>query len=190
MRLCSIPDCERPHDAKGLCKMHSKRKERGLPLDNSPIPTRAKKGDIMSFVSSVVMRSDDRETCLPWPFGRTNGGYGQSRYVCELQNGPPPSTAHQASHSCGKGNEGCVNRFHLRWKLPSDNCLEKVEHGTIVRGGSMHSAILTEDKVLIIKEMRGKLSIARLAKVFDVGHSTVQQIQSGKKWGWVSPHRE
>lgn len=32
-RACSVPGCERPHEARGLCSRHYQRQREGIPLD-------------------------------------------------------------------------------------------------------------------------------------------------------------
>src|SRR5258708_1433259 len=73
--------------------------------------------------------------CLIWPFARKGGGYAQigsdgillHRLMCEYRNGPAPTSEHYATHSCGRGHEGCINPNHLRWRTPAQNQLERYE---------------------------------------------------------------
>lgn len=53
-----------------------------------------------------------------------------ARMVCEEVNGPPPTPAHQAAHSCGKGHLGCITPQHLRWATQVENEADKLIHGT------------------------------------------------------------
>lgn len=190
-RICDIVGCNKPHEAHGYCKMHYRRSERGLPMTAKTLP-----GEPMDYLENVCLSYDDKDACLTWPFARIRG-YGSlaidgdnvyvSRYICEKTHGPPPSPGHYAAHSCNKGHLGCVSRFHVDWKTPSENSLDKNDAGTMIRGTKMHGAILDEDKVIVIRAMKGRLSISKLAKMFGIGHSTVWSVQSGKKWAWLDP---
>lgn len=72
------------------------------------------------------------DNCLTWPFARDSRvgrgllGHESRRYwahrlMCILAHGEPPTPKHQASHTCGRGHEGCVNPRHLEWKTNSEN---------------------------------------------------------------------
>ena len=63
--------------------------------------------------------------CLTWPFHTGKDGYGRvhppgggtlttaSRQMCLMVHGEPPSRRHEAAHSCGRGDQGCVSPAHL-----------------------------------------------------------------------------
>jgi hypothetical protein len=78
--------------------------------------------------------------CLDWPFAATKAGYAKitiwhrqeqvARRVCEEVHGPPPTPEHHAAHSCGRGHLGCISPAHVRWATPSENLLERRNHGT------------------------------------------------------------
>lgn len=66
--------------------------------------------------------------CLIWPFAREGrvgrgmlGHNGKSawahRLMCEMVRGPAPIDKPQAAHSCGNGDQGCVNPRHLSWAM-------------------------------------------------------------------------
>jgi len=131
--VCSIPDCGKPHMARGWCQKHYFRFRRhGDPLGGAI-------GDARRYFEEVILNYDGDE-CLPWPFSTADCGYGRiriggrkqvvSRAVCERVNGPPPTPAHEAAHSCGKGHEGCCTKRHLRWATRTENQAERVAHGT------------------------------------------------------------
>lgn len=141
---------------------------------------------------SVLMRwvRDHRDYaldyCLIWPFSRARSGYGSTsrdgkvfyihRYMCEYRNGPSPSPAHHAAHSCGRGQDGCVNPLHLSWKTNSENQLDRREHGANVPG-----ALTPEQVVEIIAGQDTELAAAA-AHRFGVSETTVRQIRASKIW--------
>jgi hypothetical protein len=134
--------------------------------------------------------------CLQWPFGRTVSGYGAlkkpngqsttaARMMCEMAHGPAPSPKHEAAHSCGKGDEGCVNPKHLRWATTIENHADKVEHGTLLRGTALKHSKLTEDDVREIRRSSQSLSTRQMAERFGVSHSTITRTQRRECWAWL-----
>lgn len=161
------------------------------PTDQT-IRKRQPNGSLLKFVLENVMPSETSE-CIIWPFGKNAQGYGQMRYkgkqsrphrvVCQLAHGDPVSDDLEAAHSCG--NRLCVNPAHLSWKTHATNELDKVAHGTIVRGESSNFAKLTESQVLEIKKLGGSMPQAKLARMFGIGQQQVSRILSGKRWAWL-----
>ncbi len=152
------------------------------------------KGLLHRFFEHVVLpyKGDD---CLIWPFGRIKNGYpvfgrraGATRYLhracCAVVNGQPPTSKHEAAHTCGKGHLGCVTPSHLAWKTPTENQADRVEHGTTNRGERQGSHKLTEDDVDAILMFEGHELQRVTAERFGIGKSHISQIRSGKVWGW------
>lgn len=132
----------------------------------------------------------DGAGCLIWPMSRDTRGYGQvcvgsgkvrkaSRVMCELVNGPVPSRKHEASHSCGRGNKGCVHPRHLRWQTASENQREAVKHGTHGRGYGRRGK-LSATAVATIKG--SKLSNYQLGDFYGVHAETIAKIRRGETW--------
>jgi len=124
--------------------------------------------------------------CLMWPFSRVRNGYGHvgylgklvyaHRFMCELVNGPPPTPEHHASHSCGKGRQGCVNPRHLEWKTASENHLERRRHGTAATSIWGAKGKLSRDTVEAIRRLEGLTTNMELARRFDVSVDTIRRI--------------
>lgn len=119
------------------------------------------------------------DECLIWPFskgpwygqfGHESKTYYAHRYMCELINGPPPTPAHEASHSCGNGRKACVHPKHLSWKTHSGNQLDRRAHGTTATGIPKFTPEMDSQ----IKEMRKTMTLMEIAKIFGVTHSTIQ----------------
>lgn len=134
----------------------------------------------------------DGDDCLIWPFS-TSRGYGHlgiggkvrkaHRVLCEIVYGPPPTPKHEAAHSCGRGDQGCVNRKHLSWKTRSGNQRDRRKHGTqriCAPGTSRHK--LTATDVAEIRQRKGSATVSELAKKFRVDRSTIRQIHLNKIW--------
>lgn len=186
-RICCIPGCGKPHDSKGYCKTHYLRMRR----HGDPLKTVNGKG--VEYLLNVVMNYDG-EDCLPWPFGRTGKGRGQIRYngrdwyvhrlVCILAHGEPPTPDHLATHRCGNGHLGCVNKHHLVWGTHGDNRTDVSLHAELPDRNTL-SVKLSREKVRQIRTLRGKLSVKAIAKQFGVSHATISDIFAGRTWSWL-----
>jgi hypothetical protein len=129
----------------------------------------------------------DREFCLIWPLSRAQNGYPTCgangairphRIMCERRHGPAPSEHHQAAHSCGNGHLGCVNMWHLNWRTPSENQLERFDQ----QGSPRPRWRLTVEQVDEIRAMKGRERTVDTAVRFQVSEANIRQIQSGKTW--------
>lgn len=122
--------------------------------------------------------------CLIWPFSRIWDGYGTfgylgkhyyaHRFMCELVNGPAPPDKTYASHNCGKGHYGCVNRNHLEWKTPTDNQLDRAKHGTKAKGVTGRLATFSESQVLGMRALKGILTQTENAIWHNTTRSTIR----------------
>jgi len=103
------------------------------------------------------------DDCVYWPFclegrvGRGMVGYLGKRYwahrlMCEMAHGPAPVDKPQAAHSCGYGNEGCINPRHLYWANNSQNQLQRYAQGRGNPNARGPSGMFTKSQ---IAEMRG-----------------------------------
>ena len=126
-----------------------------------------------------------KDWCLLWPFGRIQSGYAGfgrpwravHRVICEAHNGPPPSDKHQATHSCGRGHDACVNRWHLSWKTNAQNQEERYQHS-----GPTPRCKLTPEKVIEIKGLKDLMPVDEIAAHFGVIPLTIHRIHAGKLW--------
>lgn len=188
--LCSIPECGSPVSARGWCHAHYTRWRKY----DDPLAGGTKHGDPINFYRTVVLPFDGNE-CLVWPF-QTNDGYGQialdgsnrsvSRMLCEEMYGPPPTPKHEAAHSCGKGDQGCVAKGHLSWKTPKENSADKIIHGTTNRGERSPTAKITNKQALEIRRLCAQgVKQTTLADQFGVYRSTISRIVSGERWAWL-----
>ncbi|MFZ0270987.1 MAG: hypothetical protein WAL34_03970 [Acidobacteriaceae bacterium] len=136
------------------------------------------------------------DDCLRWPFHIGKDGYGRvhyragplttaSRLMCTTAHGEPPSKKHEAAHSCGKGDQGCVNPNHIYWATSARNHADKIVHGTTNRGERQGRSRLTEADVLEIRQMLGLRTQKEIAHAFGVDESHIAHIKRGKAWGWL-----
>lgn len=191
MDLCAIPGCGKPSKTRGWCHKHYMR----WWYTGDTKTTNAPNGARQKFIDEVALpyQGDD---CLIWPYSRDRKGYAAClpygdryvrahRIICELVNGPPPDSVHQASHSCGEGYRGCVNPRHLEWKTPKDNTADKKRHGTAQRGEMMPTAKLTETDVRDIRRLALSMKQVDIARKYGVSRDAVSDIIHRVRWNHV-----
>lgn len=186
--VCSIDGCGRRVNSNDLCIRHYHRWHRyGDPLGGGGY----RDGERLRFFEQAKEYLGDE--CLIWPYGASNGrAYiphpktrvtsQVNRLLCEHAYGPPPTPDHQAAHSCGKGQLGCIARNHLRWATPKENNDDKKIHGTVLRGEAVPGAKLSEAKVIEIRKLWPEVSPRELGERFGVHATTILQIVRGKIW--------
>lgn len=193
MTFCAFPGCDNPPSqkaAKGLCNSHYWQLHKGRPLTALSY----RRNRRVPWLEAHVGYTADE--CLIWPFSRQQDGRAggvkvngknvmAARVMCEMAHGKPPSPDHEAAHSCGKGNEGCINPSHLRWATPVENKADMIEHGTRIRGEKHWNARLTEGAVLAIREFAHTMSKPAIASMFDIETYDVTRILRGDRWGHI-----
>lgn len=191
-RICTIPDCGKPHMAKGYCNSHYlKLYTKGDPLWSPP---KKKCVEAMEFIDDVVMNQHDTG-CLHWPFMTNPQGYARiqidgkqkmvSRIVCDRVKGAPPSPHHEAAHSCGNGHLGCVSKWHLSWKTSKENKDDQVIHGTRLKGEKIPASKLTEHDVRKIISLKDEVRNKDLSAMFGVAPATISGITKRHQWKWI-----
>jgi hypothetical protein len=147
-----------------------------------------KKLAIAQFLEAAI--ADGADECLFWPFVRHSKGYGRAyiggrniyahRYICEKCWGPAPADKPLATHSCGRGAEGCIAPHHLKWGSAADNSADMIAHGHSGRGRIPSSAKLDAESARAIRNASG--SYRTIARRFGVHSSTVSRIKTGEAW--------
>lgn len=188
-RLCSVEGCSKQVLKRGWCSTHYWRWRRnGDPLAVSRGPAR-------TFYDEVVLVFEG-EDCLIWPYAKDKAGYAQMgvdghkrsvhRILCIAVLGDPPTNAHQAAHTCGRGHEGCVSKKHLAWKTPLENTADQVVHGTRVRGERQYRAKMTEAQVRAVLANKDGCTQRELASRYGVKPSAISKIMRGLNWAYLS----
>jgi hypothetical protein len=141
-----------------------------------------------------VDRSGCPGACHEWTAYRNKGGYGQFNIegrmypahriqwtITNHQDIPPGMLV---CHSCD--NPSCVNPNHLWLGTNADNTRDKVEKGraAYAAGEANGSAILTEDKVRMIREeyALGGITCKALAAKYGVSMNTISLTINRKIW--------
>lgn len=152
-------------------------------------------GGVNWLKARVAYQGDD---CLTWPLACDSHGYGivgagngrvrkAHRVMCELAHGNPPTPQHEAAHSCGCGNKGCVNPRHLSWKTRSENAFDTVRHGAHWRAGKQTPRYkLTAEQVAEIRALKGFLTQVELGVIYGVSHRNIGKILRGVTWRKVA----
>jgi hypothetical protein len=188
MKICSVEGCERKHYCKSFCSKHYQN------WFTHGDPLHAEKNSIHGWM--IRHANHESDECLWWPFSRLANGYPTvkvadgrkriaSRVMCEMAHGMPPSDGMDCAHSCGNGNNACVNPRHLRWATRIDNCHDKYDHGTHLEGEDAPWSILTEDDVRYILNKKASGGPTALAERFGVSKWTIYKIRQRKIWRHV-----
>lgn len=186
-KICSIPSCGKKIKARGWCAAHWKQwKKYGDPSGHY-------RSKLIEFMEKA--KSYDGEECLIWPYGKTQFGHGKvwingkmntvHRIICEATNGPSGSSKIHCRHICGNGNIGCVSPKHLKWGTASENYEDSVFHGTSCLGERHGNAKLTNEKVLEIRGLIGKMKQFEIAKKYGISRQCVRQIRERETWAWL-----
>lgn len=123
--------------------------------------------------------------CLIWPFGRdrregratmhVDGKHGLAhRVMCEMICGPAPADKPQATHSCGNGDQGCVNPRHLAWGDNSDNQHQRYAHGRPNTNANGNRSQFTPEQIETIRAQWGEFTQEKLAEMYGVSIPTIQ----------------
>jgi hypothetical protein len=142
------------------------------------------KGQAITFLRGLVGHEGDE--CVIWPFSHNGLGYGclgylgdrhyAHRLMCEIAHGPAPADKPQAAHSCGHGQEGCVNPNHLSWKTNGENQLDRRAHGTLKPERAIRLTV-TPDQIAQMQSLKGKMSLFKIAETLGVKRGVVEYWQ-------------
>jgi hypothetical protein len=183
---CSFDGCSSPRRVRHLCENHyASLRRKGVSFSGQPF---VKPAPPHLFIVDLMDQPPTKD-CVVWPFTST-GGYGTITFkakiyrahkiVCEQVNGPKPGPKMEAAHECG--NSLCCNPGHLSWKTHADNIADKVAHGTALFGERHHQSRLTEQQVIEIRDLRGKVTRKEIAKLYGVGRATVDNVIDRATW--------
>jgi hypothetical protein len=115
---------------------------------------------------------------------RKSKGFLIHRLVCAAFHGPQPSPDHEVAHWNGDRTNNLAT--NLRWATSAENSTDLVRHGKSTRGRKTKSVKLTEQQVLIIRELIAKgLPLKLIAKEFSVTSGAISEIKLGRNWAWL-----
>ena len=161
---------------------------------------RAGAGEPIAFILAHVGHTG--ADCLFWPYAKSWKGYGEvqfegrasraHRVMCRLAHGEPPASHYEASHTCNRGHDGCINPRHLVWETHAENHSRRIgvkrrpdtNWGGCAPGERNHYAKLTDADVLAI---RADPRVYReIALAYGVSLSTIKQIRGRFIWKHVA----
>jgi hypothetical protein len=179
---CSI--CGEPSIARRLCIKHYSRFQN----HGDPLAGRIGNGVALRWLHEHASFGA-ADYCLIWPYARDDVGYGRVKYdgkimgahraMCMIVHGAPPTPLHQAAHSCGRGNEGCVNPHHLRWATPKENAEDKLVHQA-AGISPVRPARLSDADCELIRASKGRVKQRDLADRFGVSEALISRIINNK----------
>lgn len=96
------------------------------------------------------------------------------RVMCKMVHGPAPDDKPQATHSCGNGDQGCVNPRHLNWGSNTDNQLQRYVHGRYSQNSGGNKSQFTEEQIETMRSQWGEFTQEKLAEMYGVTIPTIQ----------------
>ena len=97
-----------------------------------------------------------------------------------------------ACHECD--NRKCINPKHLFWGTHADNMRDCAEKGRTTKGRRskncgvlVKNSILNDDKVRVIRALRGSMTHRKIAEQLGINRTTVSGILRGRSWKHVQP---
>lgn len=132
--------------------------------------------------------------CWLWMGAKDSGGYG----ICTINgknysahklswqwtNNKPVPAGQVLLHTCDTPN--CVNPKHLTPDTQINNVLDRVKKNRSAKGKNNGRAKLKEKDVKKIRKLRQKgFTEGQIAKMFDIGRSTVSNILKQRTWSWM-----
>lgn len=101
------------------------------------------------------------------------------RVSYEVFIGKIPDNLH-VLHKCD--NPACINPDHLWLGTHSDNMTDMWNKNRHIRVNSKHAAKLTENDVLKIRSLQGKMSGGKACKFFGVNSQTIYNVWNRTTW--------
>ena len=149
---------------------------------------RGGKGKIGTTWRQMKPHKKFRDTCCYYAIILCNNKKSQLIYVhkliLEAFIGPRPEGM-ECCHNDGNGLNN--NLSNIRWDTKKGNCLDRIKHGTQVRGVQCHFSKLDDNKIREIRLLysMGSYSYVQLAKQYGVVDDSISNIIKGLTWRHV-----
>ena len=185
-RLCSVPECGRPHKTRGYCTRHYQLWRRNG--EAGVLNPKARFFPGVTLEEKMAMVTTVSDGCWLWNDLKSPGGYGVVSYkghtefahraAWRLANGPIPEGMIVDHIICN--NPACVRVSHLALDTQSGHITRMYAEGRGANGSRHHMAKLTEAQATAI--LHSDASNATLAQEYGVSQSLVKQIRARKIW--------
>lgn len=112
---------------------------------------------------------------------------GRRRYIrrayaqCSAWNGPRPDGLEVRHLDGSRDNDAPSN---LTWSTHTENCADKILHGTSRRGEKNPRSVITEQQARYIKA-HPEIPATRLAAQLRISRNTIYPIRLGRAWAWL-----
>lgn len=149
--------------------------------------------DVERFYLKARWTHFTEKGCVLWKTGKSVKGYGifwlngqsvrahRASYLLFIGEIPPSL---DVLHICD--TPLCVNPFHLVTGTNQDNVDDKIVKDRQLKGETVGTSLLTEDKVRFLRKMRvNGFTLEHLGRILNVHPSTVHLAAVGKSWKHV-----
>jgi hypothetical protein len=131
--------------------------------------------------------------CWEWAGAVNSNGYGKFYYqrkqflahryiLCGEEKG---IDGRYVLHTCD--NRLCVNPKHLYFGTQTQNMIDRVNHGTVIRGEQVKGSKLTKVQVMeIISAKKNGENTEELARQYGVHKHHINRIARGTRWQWIN----
>ena len=89
----------------------------------------------------------------------------------------------EGCHNDGNKDNNCL--ANLRWDTHINNELDKVTHGTLLKGSAVGNSKLQDIDVLLIRSLAQVLPQSVLASIWDVSRASISLIVNRKNWAHI-----
>lgn len=157
-------------------------------------------GAVRSLADRFWEKVEKTDGCWIWTGQKHPNGYGlidlktrgarrivliASRVIWEWEHGPIPDGM-QVCHTCDF--PPCVRLDHLFLGTNQDNIDDKMNKGRQMKGEAVHTSILTEDHVIVIRRRHAAGEAQKdLAVEFGVSRPTMSNLIRGVTWKHLLP---
>lgn len=188
MKICSINTCLDVVAWRGFCRHHYE----GWRKYGDPLRIKKRHTLYFSIQDRIDYYTTKTDSCWIWNGYKNPKGYGLvgrngkqrlvHRVVFELTHGEIGDGL-CVCHKCD--NPSCVNPEHLFTGTIIENTMDMVKKNRQAKGENAGGTKLTSNEVMEIRRhiKDGKLSIAEIANLFNVGRNCIYAINDGTTWG-------
>lgn len=193
---CDRSDCDKPFAARGMCRNHYMAWYRATPKHLRGQASGLSRLAVEDRFWSKVNRLADPDACWPWKLPHDGKGYGQFHvspergrvpahtFAVELATGQPCQPGKEGCHRCD--NPPCCNPAHVYYGTRQQNVDDMLERSRNQHGSHHSRALLTEVKVLAIRQrFASGETTPSLAAEFSVSSACIADIVNGRSWKHV-----